>query len=148
MRAGGLVVCLLLAGCAEAAGSADSAGSVPDAAVLGHWELEEFRQDGAVVPLPDDGRATLLVEDGEAGRHRPSATTTAATTASTARRIASAGLGGTEMACAPELMAPRPRTWPRWPRPEETRCVDGVLVLTGADVELRYRLLPRSRRAT
>ena len=127
------VVVLAVAGCGTAT------GSPPE--ITGEWELVEFSRDGAVVPEPVDGRATLVVTDGQLGG------TSFCNSYSGSYRLdgddlSVSGLGGTEMACAPGLMEAESAYLAALGAVEQAATADGYLVLSGGDAELRYRPLP------
>jgi heat shock protein HslJ len=126
-------VVLLAAGCGTAAGSAPE--------VAGEWELVEFSQDGSGVPDPVDGRATLTVADGEL-----SGTSFCNSYSGSYRldgdALSVSGLGGTEMGCAPELMDAEAAYLAALGAVDQAGNADGYLVLSGGDVELRFRPLP------
>jgi heat shock protein HslJ len=135
-RAALLLTVLLLAGCAAASG-----GGSPVVDVAGDWELASGMSGGKPLPLPDGGRATLSFDDAQAGgqsfcNHYSS------TYSLDGEALRFDGIGGTEMACEPEIMA------------AETAYVTALkavttvsrdrddLVLTGDDVELRFSPVP------
>jgi len=124
---------LVVAGCGTAAGSAPE--------ITGEWELVEFSRSGAVVPDPADGRATLTVADGELG-----GTSFCNSYGGTYRldgdELSVSGLGGTEMGCAPDLMDAEAAYLAALGAVDEAGNADGYLVLSGEDVELRFRPLP------
>lgn len=132
-------VLLLLGACGAPGGTA---ATLAERDVMGGWELVEGTVGGAAFPLPDGGRATLVVEDDQLGgtsfcnsyggryRLRDGA-------------LSVDGLGGTEMACEPELMAAEETYLGALvAADEQVRLQDGRLVLSGNDVELRFRKLP------
>lgn len=127
------VVVLAVAGCGTAT------GSPPE--ITGEWELVEFSRGGAVVPEPVDGRATLVVTDGQLG-----GTSFCNSYSGTYRLdgddLSVTGLGGTEMACAPGLMEAESAYLAALGAVEQAATADGYLVLSGGDAELRYRPLP------
>ncbi len=126
-------VVLVVAGCGTAT------GSPPE--VTGEWELVEFSRDGAVVPEPVGGRATLTVTDGELG-----GTSFCNSYSGTYRLdgddLTVSGLGGTEMGCAPELMDAESAYLAALAAVEQADNAEGYLVLSGGDAELRFRPLP------
>jgi heat shock protein HslJ len=121
------------------AGCGMTAGSPPD--VTGEWELVEFSRGGAIRPDPAGGRATLIAGDGELG-----GTSFCNTYSGTYRLdgddLSVSGLGGTEIGCAPELMDAEAAYLEALATVDEAATSDGYLVLTGPDVELRFRPLP------
>jgi heat shock protein HslJ len=127
------LVVLGVAGCGAAP------GSPPE--VTGEWELVEFSQDGAVVPEPVGGRATLTIADGELSG------TSFCNSYSGAYRLdgdelSVSGLGGTELGCEPELMDAEAAYLAALAAADQAANADGYLVLSGGDAELRYRPLP------
>jgi heat shock protein HslJ len=128
-----LVAALLAAGCAErGAGSAD---------VLGEWFLAEGEADGGPLPQPAGSTATLTVTpDQLSGR-------SFCNSFSSGYRIDGAtlavdGLGGTDMACEPDVMAAETAYLAALGR-ADTVAHDGTdLVLTGDGVRLRFSPVP------
>ena len=135
-RAALLLTVLLLAGCAAASG-----GGSPGVDVAGEWELVSGTASGEPLPQPDGGRATLTFDDAQAGgqsfcNHYSSSYTL------DGDALRFDAIGGTEMACEPEIMA------------AETAYVSALgavtrvardgddLLLTGDDVELRFSRVP------
>lgn len=128
---------LLLAGCLLAAGCGGSAtGTVPDP--TGEWELVQLWRGSTVEPEPVGGRATLEVGDGTV-----SGTAYCNRYSGTFRLDRDAlvveGLGSTEMGCEPELMTAEAAYLEALGGVERLGSSDGYLVLTGPDVELRFR---------
>ena len=124
---------LLLAGCAGGAGTSPE--------VAGEWELVQFTQDGAVVPAPVGGRATLTVADGELSG------TSFCNSYSGSYRLdgdamSVSGLGGTEIGCAPELMDAESAYLAALGAVEQAATADGYLLLSSDDAELRFRPVP------
>ena len=84
--------------------SPDTAFEAPAPDVRGSWELLEGTSGGAELPLPPGGQATLVVEEdslggtafcnGYGGEYDVEG-----------RTLVLRGLGGTDMGCAPDLMA-------------------------------------------
>ena len=130
---------LLTAGCGTAAGSAPE--------VNGEWELVEFSQDGAVVPDPADGRATLTMADGEL-----SGTSFCNSYSGSYRldgdALSVSGLGGTEMGCAAELMDAEAAYLAALGAVDQAGNADGYLVLSGGDVSSGSAPCRRFPRAT
>jgi heat shock protein HslJ len=124
---------LVVAGCGTATGSAPE--------VTGEWELVEFSRDGAVVPEPVGGRATLVVSDGELGG-TSFCNSYSGTYELDGDDLSVSGLGGTEMACAPELMDAESAYLAALGSVEQAATAEGYLVLSGGDAELRYRPVP------
>ena len=126
---------LLLAVLLLAAGAQPASGGTDD--VRGEWELAEGTLDGADLLLPPGSGATLLLEDVEA-----SGTSFCNHYGGTYRvdgdAIAFENLGGTEMACAPDVMAAE-SAYLRALGSVRTVAVEGnILLLTGDDVRLRF----------
>jgi heat shock protein HslJ len=135
-RAALLLTVLLLAGCAAATG-----GGSPALDVAGDWQLVSGTTTAGPLPQPDGGLATLTFDDGEAGgqsfcNHWFSTYTL------DGDALRFDGIGGTEMACEPEIMAAE--TAYATALGAVTRIArDGdALVLTGDGVELRFGLVP------
>ena len=127
---------IVLAAAMTGAGCGQTAGAPPD--LSGDWELVEFVEDGTVRPEPAGGRATLTAGDGEL-----SGTSFCNSYSGTYRldgdEIAVEGLGGTEIGCAPELLDAEAAYLAALATVESAGTVDGYLVLTGPDAELRFR---------
>ncbi|MDT0275004.1 META domain-containing protein [Blastococcus goldschmidtiae] len=124
------------AGCAGGAGAADAADAA-DVGPTGTWQLSSGTVDDAALPRPEDARATLDLDDGEAGG-----------TAFCNRWFAGyeldgsafalSGIGRTEIGCAPEVMAAE-RAYLDALGAVDSLATDGEeLVLTGDGVELRF----------
>ena len=129
---------LLTGGCAEARAPA----AVPEARILGGWELVEGTADGTPMALPAGGRATLDVEpdtlggtafcNGYGGEYRLDD-----------GRLRLANAGATEMACAPELMAVEQQYLTVFFAAGLRATVDGDQLLLQSDAgALRFRQLP------
>jgi heat shock protein HslJ len=129
-RAALLLAALLLAGCAE-----QGSGASDD--VLGEWELVEGTTDGAPLPQPAGGRATLTIESGQlggvsfcnhySGQYRLDGDA-----------LTVDGRGGTEMGCEPDVMAAE-QAYLGALGAADTAVLDGEnLVLTGDGVVLRF----------
>ena len=131
-----LLTVLLLAGCAAASG-----GGSPAPDVAGDWELVSGTAAGGPLPQPDGGRATLTFDGTEAGgqsfcNHYFS------TYSLDGDALRFEGIGGTEMACEPEMMAAE-TAFVTALGAVTTIARDGDdLLLTGDDVELRFGLVP------
>jgi heat shock protein HslJ len=131
---------VLLAGCLMGSGcGGPAAGSVPDP--TGEWELVQLWRGSTVEPEPVGGRATLDVGDGTV-----SGTAYCNRYSGTFRldgdALAVEGLGSTEMACPTELMTAEAAYLEALGGVERLGSSDGYLVLTGPDVELRFRTVP------
>jgi heat shock protein HslJ len=134
-----IVLLVALTAC-SAAGTA-SPGATDPAALLGSWVLVDGSGPDGEVPIVDGSRITLNIEGPEVGG-------TSACNHYFGRMTVSGGqlriteLGGTEMACEPDVMASEAAYWAalggvsRWAR-------DGAsLVLSGPNAMLTYELLP------
>jgi heat shock protein HslJ len=133
-RAALLLAALLLAACAQ-----PGSGATDD--VRGEWQLAEGSLDGADLLLPPGGGATLLLEDVEASG-RSFCNHYGGTYRVDGDAIAFENLGGTEMACAPDVMAAE-SAYLRALGSVGTVAVEGdVLVLTGNGVRLTFRPVP------
>jgi heat shock protein HslJ len=132
-RLGTSAAVLLLAGCAG------GAGAQPD--VAGEWELVQFSRDGAVVPAPVGGRATLTVADGQL-----SGTSFCNSYSGSYRldgdALTVSELGGTEIGCAADLMDAEAAYLAALGSADQAATADGYLVLSGDDAELRFRPVP------
>lgn len=122
---------LLVTGC-----GGPTAGAAPDP--TGDWDLVELVRDGSVVPAPVGGRATLAVEDGTL-----SGTAYCNGYGADYRLDGDAfeigDLASTERGCQPGLMTAEAAYLEALGAVERVASRDGYLVLTGADVELRFR---------
>ena len=133
-----LAAVLLTGGCAETRPPA----AVPQAGMLGGWELVEGTADGTPIPRPPGGRATLDVEadtlggtafcNGYGGNYQLDA-----------GRLRLENAGATEMACAPELMAAEEAYLTVFFAGELRATVDGDQLTLESDAgALRFRQLP------
>jgi heat shock protein HslJ len=127
-----LTAAVLLAACGEG-----RSGSPADPDIRGGWELTAGTSDGAALPVPAVGRATLDVEPGSMGgtsfcNHYSGAYRRDGDTFSVT------GLGGTEMGCDPDVMAAEAAYLAALGAVAAATVEDGVLVLTGNDVLLRF----------
>jgi heat shock protein HslJ len=131
---------LVLAACAQppvSAGPPDPTG--PD--IGGAWELVELSRDGRPEPMPAGRGATLTVEAGEVrgisfcnrfrGSYRLDGDALTIT-----------GLGGTEMACVPDVMAAERAYLDALWLVDTAAVENGELLLRGNDAELRFRRPP------
>ncbi len=129
------VVLVLLAGCAERGGGS------PPSDVRGEWELIDGTSDGAPLPRPVTGRATLSLESGQLGGvsfcNHYSGTYRLDGTA-----LQVDGLGGTEMGCEPDVMAAESAYLAALAGVAQARLEDEELILTGDDVTLRFGRVP------
>jgi heat shock protein HslJ len=131
---------LLLASCAQPPVSTDPA-EPPGTDIGGSWELVELLHDGLPHPLPGGGPATLDVEAGMVGG-RSFCNSFSGTYRLDGDALTISGLGGTEMGCAPEVMAAE-RTYLDALGAVDTAAVeDGELRLRGQDAELRFHRPP------
>ncbi len=122
-----IAAAVLLSGCA-----ADSAGSD----VAGEWALVEWTAAGQAVPMPSGGTVTLTLDDGQAGgtsfcNHYFSSYRSSGTSFSID------GIGGTEMACEPDVMAAETAYLTALDAVDRV-AVDDDLVLTGDDIRMRF----------
>ncbi len=116
---------------------------MPKKDVRGSWQLVEGRSEGGLIPQPDGGRATLVIEEDTLGG-------TAFCNGYGARyRLPHGGLSlsrfaHTEMACEPALMeAEAAYLRALEAANERVELEGGQLVVTGDGVELRFRPLSR-----
>ena len=129
------VVLVVLAGCAERGGGS------PASDVLGEWELTDGTSDGAPLPRPAIGRATLSLENGQLGgvsycNHY------SGTYRLDGPALRIDGLGGTEMGCEPDVMAAESAYLEALAGVAEAQIDDEELVLTGDGATLRFRRVP------
>jgi heat shock protein HslJ len=128
---------LLLAGNLLVGGCGDpGAGVAPDP--TGEWELVELWRGSAVEPEPVGARATLDIGDGTVGG-TSYCNNYSGTFSLDGDELVVEGLGGTEMGCAPELMTAEAAYLEALGAVRRVGSSDGYLVLTGPDVELRFR---------
>ena len=135
-RAALLLTVLLLAGCAAASGGGSSAVDV-----AGDWVLVSGTSAGDPLPQPEGGRATLTFDGAEAGgqsfcNHYFSVYTL------DGDALRFDGIGGTEMACEPEIMAAETAYVTALAAVTRIARDGDELLLTGTDVELRFSLVP------
>ena len=131
-RAALLLTVLLLAGCAAASG-----GGSPAVDVAGEWELVSGTAAGDPLPQPEGSRATLTFDGAEAGgqsfcNHYFSSYTL------DGDALRFDGIGGTEMACEPEIMAAETAFVTALGAVTRVARDGDDLLLTGDDVELRF----------
>jgi heat shock protein HslJ len=142
-RAASLVLAaLLLAGCSVSQAS----GGAPDEdlageAIVGEWELVSGTAAGSPLPQPAGARATLQLEGARAGGTSfCNSWSSGYTVEGTALRFGE--IGATEMGCEPEVMTAEAAFLTALAT-VATAALDGPdLLLTGEDVELRFRLVP------
>ena len=136
VRAAMLLTVLLLAGCAAASG-----GGSPGVDVAGEWELVSGTSAGAPLPQPEGGRATLTFDgDGAGGQSFCNHYSSTYTLDGDALRFD--GIGGTEMACEPEIMAAETAYVTALAAVTRIARDGDDLLLTGDDVELRFSPVP------
>jgi heat shock protein HslJ len=128
---------LLLAGSLLVSGCGDpGAGVAPDP--TGQWELVQLWRGSAVEPEPVGARATLDIGDGTVGG-TSYCNSYSGTFSLDGDELVVEGLGGTDMGCAPELMTAEAAYLEALAAVRRVGSSDGFLVLTGPDVELRFR---------
>ena len=131
-----LLAMLLLAGCA---GTPDGGSPADD--VVGEWELVSGTASGMALPQPASAKATLTLDGSQAGgssfcNHYSSGYSVDGDS------IRFEALGGTEMGCDPAVMAAE-TAYLTALGAVTTVARDGAgLLLTGQDVELRFRPVP------
>lgn len=136
-RAALLLAVLLLAGaCAGTPG-----GGSPADDVVGEWELLSGTAAGQPLPQPADVRATLTFDGAQAGgtsfcNHYSSGYTVDGDS------VRFDGIGGTEMGCDPDVMAAETAYVTALGMVERFALDGDELLLTGDDVELRFRPVP------
>lgn len=130
-----LAAALLVAGCAERGGSAAATD------VVGAWFLTEGSADGEPLPLPPGAHATLDV-DAETLGGRSFCNHYSSTYRRDGDTLAVDGLGGTEMACEPAVMAAEAAYLSALGRADTVARDGGDLVLTGDGVRLRFSPVP------
>jgi heat shock protein HslJ len=135
-RAALLLVVLLLAACAQSA-----SGGSPADDVVGEWELVSGTASGQPLPQPADIRATLTF-DGTQARGTSFCNHYSSGYSVDGDSIRFEAIGGTEMGCDPDVMAAE-TAYVTALGMVETFARDGDdLLLTGEDVELRFRPIP------
>lgn len=131
-----LLAVLLLAACAKT-----GSGGSPADGVVGEWEFARGTAGGAPLPQPAGARATLSLE-GEQASGTSFCNHYFAGYSLDGDAILFDGIGGTEMACEPEIMTAESAyvtalgAVTRFTRDGEE------LLLTGGGVELRFSLVP------
>ncbi|MGY2129875.1 META domain-containing protein [Blastococcus sp. SYSU DS0617] len=133
---------LLLPGVlALAACGPDAVAGGAAADVEGEWQLTGGTAGGTELPAPPGPRATLELAGDEA-RGTAFCNRWFATVRLEGDALSLEGIGRTEMGCEPEVMAAE-SAYVAALAAVDTRTVDGdELVLTGDDVELRFRPVP------
>jgi heat shock protein HslJ len=139
---------LLIASCAQAsppgrpgASSLGPASGSPAGDLRGEWRLIGLTRDGFPVPLPADGEGTLILEAGDLGG-RSFCNGFSSTYRLDGEALTIDGLGGTEMACAPDLMAAERDYLDALGRADTVVVEGGQLVLRGQGAELTFQRLP------
>ncbi len=131
-----LLALMLLAGCAGTPG-----GGSPADDVVGEWELVSGTASGTALAQPTSAKATLTLDGTQAGgssfcNHYSSGYSVDGDS------ISFEALGGTEMGCEPAVMAAE-TAYLTALGAVTTVARDGTdLLLTGQDVELRFRPVP------
>lgn len=133
------LVLLLLAAWALAACGSDADAGAAD--VTGRWQLTGGTVDGAAIPLPAGGRATLDLGGGEA-RGTAFCNHWFATVRSEGSAFSLDGIGRTEMGCAPDVMAAETAYLAALAAVGTAARDGGALVLTGDGVDLRFEPVP------
>ena len=135
---------LLLAGCLLGGCGGSAAGGAPDP--TGEWELVELWRGSTVEPPPVGGRVTLTVSDGTLG-----GTSFCNEYGGDYRldgdSLVIEGLASTERGCGPALMRAETTYLEALGAVERLASRHGYLVLTGPDVELRFRPVPPVQRS-
>jgi len=131
---------LLLAACAQPPVSADPAEPT-GTDITGTWALVELLQDGRPLPVPAHGEATLDVESGTVGG-RSFCNGFTGTYRLDGDALTVDGLGGTEMACAPDVMAAERAYLDALGGAVIAVVQSGELLLQGPAAELRFRRVP------
>jgi heat shock protein HslJ len=129
-----------LPGCAGAA-DGGTPRPAPEAVLVGSWELVEVSRDGAAVPLPGDGGGMLVIESGGL-RGQSFCNSFSGSYRLRGGALAIGGLGGTEMSCAPDVMAAEQAYLTALGGADTAAVRDGELVLSGQGAELRFGRLP------
>ena len=130
-----LAAALLVAGCAERGGAAAATD------VVGAWFLAEGTADGAPLPRPPAPEATLDVEADTLGG-RSFCNHYSSTYRLDGDALVIDGLGGTEMACEPEVMTAETAYLSALGRADTVARVGDDLVLSGDGVRLRFSPVP------
>ena len=125
----------LVAGCAERGGSAAATD------VVGAWFLAEGSADGEPLPQPPGPHATLDV-DPDTLSGRSFCNHYSSTYRLDGDSLAIDGLGGTEMACEPEVMAAETAYLSALGRTDTVVRDGDDLVLSGDGVRLRFSPVP------
>ena len=134
---------LLLAACGSpGASAAPSASSDVDPA--GAWELVSATADGAAIELLEDHPVTAVIDASTLGG-RSACNEYFGRIEAAGSGIRLAGLGGTDMACAPaEVMALEQDYLAALGRVRAIEIVDGQLAMRGEAVDLRFDPLPEA----
>lgn len=135
---------LLLAGCSVS--QASSGGGPPEQdlagnAIVGEWELVSGTARGAPLSQPAGARATLVLDGVRAGGTSfCNSWSSGYTVEGTALRFGE--IGSTEMGCEPEVMTAEIAFLTALAGVARAALDGPDLLLTGDDVELRFRLVP------
>ncbi|MGY1602683.1 META domain-containing protein [Geodermatophilus sp. SYSU D00815] len=114
--------------------------AAPQPDVLGAWELASGSAGGSPLPRPAGGTATLVFEEGQVSG-RSFCNHYSGSYALDRGALTIEDLGGTEMGCDPDVMAAE-TAFIRALAAVDRAVLEGAeLVLTGADVALRFRAL-------
>jgi heat shock protein HslJ len=132
-----LLVALLLTGCAGSPG-----GGSPADDVVGDWELASGTRSGTPLPQPSGARATLTFDGAQAGG-RSFCNDYSSGYVLDGDAIRFDGIGGTEMACEPEIMTAETAYVTALGAVTRVTRDGEALLLTGDDVELRFRPVPQ-----
>ncbi|MCW2699891.1 MAG: uncharacterized protein JWQ45_1426 [Blastococcus sp.] len=134
-----LVLIVVLAACADPAGSREPA--IPATHLFGEWELVEGLSGDTQLPQPAGRRATITVDADHVGG------TSFCNNYGSSYRVSGSrfilhGLGGTDMACEPDVMTAETAYLRALAAVEDATVEDEELRLTGGGTLLRYQRVP------
>lgn len=136
---GALFIATMLTSCGLPRGATPTIGS--DVTLEGGtWVLAEGIVDGRPIQVPDGSRITLTLGQGDQVGGSSACNGYGATVDIEGERVDFDITGGTDMGCAPEVMAAERDYLEALPRVTEVTRQDATLELSGSDVALTFEL--------